>query len=136
MKQVVKGNYLEKRLIKVTHLNTGTSYISDVPAGYGGDDSSFSPTEMVVSALSNCMATVMLVVAEKHRVSLAGMWYESSMEMADNPRRIGHVQVEYHLPASVPVEKRNLLEKSAHICPVKNSLNPEMKIELFFHYDA
>ncbi len=136
MESVVKGDYIEKRLIKVTHRKSGGSYISDVPANYGGDESFFSPTELVVSALGNCISTVLLVVADKHQVSLSGMSYQGSMEMADNPRRIGRIRLEYHLPVSVPTEKRNLLEKAAHICPVKNSLNQDMEIELFFHYDV
>jgi len=122
---------------EATREKTGKILHTDVGADHGGLDDHFSPIEMAVAALGTCVMSMVAVVAERNAVNTAGMLIQTSFEMASAPaRRIGSVRLTVRLPNAVATSEatRQKLEGAARACPVKNSLNPEIRIDLEFVY--
>jgi putative redox protein len=50
--------------------------------------------------------------------------------VADPVRRIGRLVVELEMPPDLPEEARAPLERAARECPVRQSLHPDIEVEL------
>lgn len=118
------------------HGPSGRSIETDAPADNQGRGESFSPTDLVATALGACMATMMGIYARQQEIDLRGTRVRVEKHMADAPRRIGKLVVEFHLPASLPDRNRQALERAALLCPVHKSLRPDIEIPVAFRYDA
>ncbi len=55
--------------------------------------------------------------------------------MSANPRRIAEVKITFQMPAHLSVRTRKVLEAAAHTCPVAQSLHPDTKQTIVFHYN-
>ena len=130
----VEVRYDGNKKCTMTH-QEGISLKTDAPKDIGGDASAFSPTDLVASALAACVLTTVAMFAERHELDLTGMTAHISKEMNASPRRIGHLPLTVHLPASVAADMRPTLERVAHSCPVNASLHPDVDAPMTFHYD-
>jgi Predicted redox protein, regulator of disulfide bond formation len=75
-----------------THGPSGQTLQTDAPVDNHGRGESFSPTDLVATALGACMATIMGIAAERHEIDLRGMQIEVLKGMsADLPRRIAQL---------------------------------------------
>jgi putative redox protein len=118
-----------------THGPSKQTLITDAPVDNHGKGESFSPTDLVATALGACMATVMGIVAERHKIDLKGMKIEVSKEMSqDSPRRIVKLPTDIWMPISKAHPQRELLEKTALGCPVHHSLDPRIEKPIVFHW--
>ena len=93
-----------------THQPSGTSFGTDAPVDNNGRGETFSPTDLVASALGSCMATVMGIVAKPKEIVLEGMVIKVGKHMsADLPRRIAKLDVTIEMPlAANPVSYTHL----------------------------
>lgn len=114
----------------------GATLRTDAPKDIGGDASGFSPTDLVASGLASCILTTMAMFAERHGVDLSGATasVEKHMSTPPAPRRIARLPVVVTLPASVPHDLRERLERAGHSCPVKASLHTEVDAPIEFRY--
>jgi putative redox protein len=119
-----------------THGPSGTTLATDAPTDNLGKGESFSPTDLVATALGTCIATTMGIVAERHGIDLKGMSVQVAKEMADAPRRIGCLTTEVHIPLPADHAQRELLEQTALGCPVHRSLPPEMERPTKFFWEG
>jgi putative redox protein len=119
-----------------THGPSGTTLATDAPTDNLGKGESFSPTDLVATALGTCIATTMGIVAERHGIDLKGMTVQVTKEMADAPRRIGCLTTEVHIPLPADHPQRELLEQTALGCPVHRSLPPEMERPTRFFWES
>lgn len=109
-----------------THGPSGQSLHTDAPVDNHGRGESFSPTDLVATALGTCMATIMGIAAERHQIDLRGMKIEVTKEMsADAPRRIAKLATTIKIPLPPDHPQRTLLENAALTCPVHKSLSAE-----------
>lgn len=116
-----------------THGPSGRTVETDAPVDNHGRGESFSPTDLVATALGGCMATVMGIYAQRHDIDLKGMKIEVIKEMtATPPRRIAKLTTEIWFPPGV--EKNEALERAALTCPVHGSLHPDVEKPVTFHY--
>jgi putative redox protein len=119
----------------LTHEPSGSLISTDAPKDNMGRGEAFSPTDLVAAALGSCMLTVMGIAAVKHSIDLKGTRVDVSKEMITNPvRRIGSISVTLHMPASIPQDKRAVLEAAANSCPVHKSLHPDVQTPIQFIY--
>ena len=119
----------------ITHRPSQTKLVTDAPKDNGGQGASFSPTDLVASALGSCMMTIMGIVAARHQIDLKGTKVEVIKEMIQEPvRRIGKLTVTFQMAAGIPVDQRKLLERAALTCPVHQSLHPDIQIPVKFNY--
>ncbi len=94
-----------------------------------GRGESFSPTDLVATALGTCMLTIMGIIAQRNGIDLGGTTATVTKEMASKPlRRIGHLGVTIRVPAKVSEEDRQRLENGVHTCPVAKSLHPDVEV--------
>jgi uncharacterized OsmC-like protein len=118
-----------------THGPSRNTLITDPPVDNHGRGESFSPTDLVATALGTCMATVMGIYAERHAIDLKGMRVTVKKEMAQTPvRRIGRLSVDIHVPLPAAHPERAVLERTALTCPVHQSLHPDMEKPVIFHW--
>ena len=131
----IEIEYQGQLLTEVTHAPSGTKIATDAPLDNGGKGSSFSPTDLVAAALGSCMATIMGIFAQRHAIQLEGTKIEVAKTMVQLPiRRIGELKVDIFLPVAVDHPQRTGLVKAALTCPVHQSLHPDVKIPVIFHW--
>lgn len=118
------------------HHPEGAVLRTDAPKDIGGDASAFSPTDLVGAGLASCILTTIAMYAERNGLSVAGATarVEKHMSTPPAPRRIARLPVRVTLPASVPAEWRDKLEKVGHACPVHASLHPEVDAPIIYEY--
>ena len=118
---------------RATHGPSGTALVTDAPVDNHGKGESFSPTDLVATALGACMMTIMGIVAERHGLDLAGMTAETEKVMtAQPPRRIASLKTRLTIPLPADHPQRQALEQAAHTCPVHKSLHPEIDAAIEF----
>lgn len=118
---------------RATHGPSGTTLVTDAPVDNHGKGESFSPTDLVATALGACMMTIMGIVAERHSVDLRGMKVETTKEMtAAPPRRIASLRTTITVPLPADHPQRALLEQAALACPVHRSLHPDIEAPIDF----
>ena len=118
---------------RATHAPSGTSLVTDAPVDNHGKGESFSPTDLVATALGACMMTIMGIVAERHGVNLVGMTAETVKEMTkEPPRRIASLRTRLTIPLPADHPQRAAREQAAHTCPVHKSLHPEIDAAIEF----
>ncbi|NBU39739.1 MAG: OsmC family peroxiredoxin [Planctomycetia bacterium] len=118
---------------RATHGPSGTSVVTDAPVDNHGRGESFSPTDLVATALGACMLTVIGIVAERHGLDLAGMTAETEKVMsASAPRRIASLRTRITIPLPGDHPQRTVLERAAATCPVHQSIHPEIDAPVEF----
>jgi len=118
-----------------THGPSGQTLITDAPVDNHGKGESFSPTDLVATAVANCMMTVMGIAAERHGIDLKGTAVTIGKEMSsDTPRRIVALRSVMTIPLAADHPQRTLLEAAAKACPVKQSLAPEINASVEFRW--
>jgi putative redox protein len=118
-----------------THGPSGTTLVTDAPVDNHGKGESFSPTDLVATALGACMLTIMGIVAERHKLDLAGTTVTVQKEMTlAPPRRISKLTVRIAVPLNLSPDDRTRLENAAHTCPVHRSLHPDIQTPIEFVY--
>ncbi len=129
----IRMTYAGSLRVEATHGPSGTTLHTDAPVDNYGKGESFSPTDLVATALGACMATIMGIAAERHDVSLEGMTIDVQKHMATEPvRRIGKLVVRIGVPHDPGPEMRKRLEAAAHACPVHRSIHPDVEIPVEF----
>ena len=117
------------------HGPSGATLETDAPKDNMGKGESFSPTDLIATALGTCILTTMAIVARRSGVELTGVRYEVTKEMsADAPRRIARLTVDLWLPAAARQLPEGLLKTTAEGCPVHRSLAPEVAKIITFHW--
>lgn len=119
---------------RVTHGPSGQSFVTDAPLDNGGKAASISPTDLAGASMGSCMLTIMGIYAKRHGIRLEGAKVSVLKEMAENPRRIARLTVDFEMPAGIQKEERAALERAALGCPVKQSFGPGVEIPLKFSY--
>jgi len=116
-----------------THEPSGKQLTTDAPKDNQGRGESFSPTDLVATALGSCMLTIIGIVARTHNIEIGGATATVEKEMSSTPpRRIARLAVKIHVPHPVSAEDRKRLENGVYTCPVHKSLHPEMEIPVEF----
>ena len=118
-----------------THGPSGVRIETDAPLDNQGRGESFSPTDLVGTALGTCMATIMGIVARRLNLELKGMKIEIEKEMTTTaPRRIARLSTEIWFPIPASADPEKVLEKAALTCPVQYCLHPDIEKPVVFHY--
>ncbi len=118
---------------KAVHEPSGTELSTDAPKDNQGRGDSFSPTDLVATALGSCMLTVMGIMARTLNLDIAGTTATVTKEMtAAPPRRIARLDVKINIPKQISPENQLKLERAAHTCPVHKSLHPDIESPIEF----
>jgi putative redox protein len=116
---------------KASHGPSGTELETDAPTDNQGKGERFSPTDLVATALSTCILTIMGIVGERHDWDLKGSEARVEKTMTlEAPRRIAQLTVWVSLPAHLDAQQRAVLQRAGEQCPVKRSLEGAINMEL------
>lgn len=135
MSHKIESNYLGGLRVSSTHLASNTEIITDAPADNNGKGESFSPTDLVATALGTCMITVMGIYAEKNGILMPNVYSRTNKVMSSTPRKISKLKIEIIFGDNQlsEVEKQSLKDVALN-CPVAKSLHPDLKQEIEFNF--
>jgi len=122
---------------EAVHGPSKTTLFTDAPVDNGGKGESFSPTDLVATALGACMVTIMGIVAKRDELAIEGTEVHVEKEMIQQPeRRIGALRVKITVKGGKGLDQahRDKLERAAHTCPVHKSLHPDIETPIEFIY--
>lgn len=104
--------------------------VTDQPAEDGGQDAGMSPVELFVGSVASCVAYFVGQFCARHNISRDGLSIEADWDMAENPHRVGRIDVIIHLPHRIAVELKDRLLKVAHGCTVHQSIASALTITI------
>lgn len=108
---------------------------TDAPIDNQGKGERFSPTDLVATALTTCILTVMGIVAQRHGWSLEGTTAQVEKTMTrDGVRKIAQLEVWIALPAGLDGQAKAVLQEAGEGCPVKRSL--EGAVPMVLHWSS
>jgi putative redox protein len=118
-----------------THGPSGAELRTTPPVDNGGDGSSFSPTDLVATALGSCVLSILALAAQKHDLDLTGTTAHVEKHMSsDPPRRIVRLPVTVVVPRKVDPVIQIALERAARACPVKHSIAEGIDAPITFRW--
>lgn len=120
---------------KATHAPSGAALITDAPKDNHGKAESFSPTDLVATALGSCILTVMGIAARAMNIDITGSHVKVEKEMVQKPvRRIGTLTVVIHVAGIHDDAQKEKLKQAALSCPVHQSLHPDVAMPITFNW--
>lgn len=132
----IKSSYRGELRTEASHLQSGTTLVTDAPVDNQGKGESFSPTDLVATGLASCMLTIMGIVAERHGWDLSRATASATKVMAADPvRRIARIEVTINIPGAFDAQARAALEKAALGCPVHATLGSSVEMPVEFVWD-
>jgi putative redox protein len=110
---------------------SGTQLYTDAPTDHDGLGQSFSPTDLLATALGTCVLTIMGITAKRQGWELgqASAIVEKTMT-SEGPRKIQNLKVVISLPTNTTDAQRRVLKHVVNDCPVKRNLDPSITIDL------
>lgn len=131
----IKVEYQGDLHCQAVHGPSKTVLNTDAPKDNQGRGESFSPTDLVATALGTCMLTVMGIMARTLNIDIKGTTATVEKEMAQAPVRMIHkLTVKIHVPHQLTEEQKLKLERAAHTCPVHKSLHPDVQMPIEFSW--
>jgi putative redox protein len=131
----IRATYDGELRCTATH-PSGTTLCTDAPKDNQGKGESFSPTDLVATALMSCATTIIAIVARNDGIQIDSMDAVVSKEMTADPRRIAGAPVDITIVGSLTDEQKQKLEHAARHCPVAMSLRADLDDTMRFHYEA
>ncbi len=120
-----------------THGPSKNELITDAPVDNHGKGESFSPTDLVATALATCMATVINIKAQQKGYDITGMKVSVEKHMSeDSPRRIVRLPITIEIPLPEDHPDRKVLEATALGCPVHHSVHPDIDKPVTFVWNG
>ena len=116
------------------HLDSGSIIETDAPKDNHGLGETFSPTDMVCTALASCILTIMAIAVEKNGININGTKAMVTKTMGNNPRRISKINIELTFTKDYGAKTKIILERAAFNCPVHQSLSEKVEKNILFHY--
>lgn len=127
----IESRYEGELRCRSSHGPSGTLLETDAPTDNQGQGERFSPTDLVATALSTCILTIMGIVAKRHGWALEGCTARVEKTMTPAlPRKIAQLTVWIELPAHLDAEQRTVLQQAGETCPVKLSLEGSVPMQL------
>jgi uncharacterized OsmC-like protein len=125
--ETAKTVYKGELRTEAVHVRSGNIILTDAPPDNKGKGEYFSPTDLVATALGSCIFTIMGIAAREHGFSIDGASCSITKIMAENPRRIGEIRIEFDLTGQEYSDKqKKILEYCVRTCPVALSLNANL----------
>lgn len=116
------------------HGPSGATVATDAPVDNHGKGESFSPTDLMCSAMAACMATIMGIYADEKGLNLEGLTIEVSKVMSANPRRIARIETEITVPLPADTPHKQALEDCALGSPAMRSLHPDIEVPITWNW--
>lgn len=132
MSYTASSTYKGQLRTEAIHIKSGATIYTDAPTDNRGKGESFSPTDMVATALGSCILTIMGIKAMDAEIDMEGAKAEVKKIMSSEPRRrIARIEVKITMPEKTFSDKeKKILERAAHACPVASSLSDNLEEDI------
>ena len=119
------------------HGPSGRTLETDAPTDNMGKGESFSPTDLVGTALGTCALTFMGMLAQRKGWNVDGIDLRLEKHMTTVlPRKVQRLLLQFTVPAAISSalddDARRQLEHAARHCPVALSLSPDIDMQMEF----
>ena len=113
-----------------TRLTTrGITAIADEPADHGGTDQGMRPHELLLGALSSCVAITLRMYADRKQWDVGRIEVHATLERDQEGRAVeSRIHLEISFGKEVTTEQRERLMQVAGACPVHRTLESPLKI--------
>jgi len=91
-----------------THLQSGTTILTDAPTDNHGRGEAFSPTDMVANSLATCMFSIMGIKARSMDIDLNDSSAEVTKIMQAEPRKISEIIVTFEIKTSIDEKSKTI----------------------------
>jgi|SRR5581483_5996381 len=106
----------------------GHRLVVDQPKEEGGEDNGITPVEMFAASLGACIGYYAVRFCQRHQLPEAGLSVNLSWDYAEQPHRIGTIDVQVALPKGFPEPLKDRIQKVIEGCTVHNSLTHPPRI--------
>ncbi len=131
----ITSTYAGKLRCTSTHGPSDCTVSTDAPKDNCGLGESFSPTDLVATALLSCTMTIMGIIADREGIDLKGMTGTVTKGMEAEPtRRIASLPIEITIPVALSDTQKQKLENAARTCPVAESIRSGIEAPITFIY--
>lgn len=130
----IKAGFLGEARVEITHNESGAVVVTDAS---NQEKTSFSPVDLLMAAYGGCVLGMMDMVCGRLKVDLSGAYVTVGFTMSEdsNEKRVAEIIANVYLPkGEYDRRARVTLERTAMACPVGNSLHPDIKKNINFHY--
>jgi uncharacterized OsmC-like protein len=104
--------------------------VTDQSVNDGGHDAGMSPVELFVGSLASCVGYFVGRYCARHQIPCEGFTVDVDWSYAEQPHRVGAVELRVNLPSDLTPEQRDKLLKVAHGCTVHQSLAVPPKVDI------
>lgn len=116
---------------EATHGPSGQTLTTDAPVDNKGRGESFSPTDLLATAVASCMATIMGIQADTLGLDITGMKIHVEKIMAtEGPRRVAKLPVRIEMPIPHDDKTATVMARAASHCPVHHSIHPDIEVPI------
>ncbi len=132
----VKSEYVGQLSTKNIHVSSGAEIVTDAPVDNKGLGRTFSPTDLVATALFDCMLTTVAILSERKNINVDNTKAEITKIMSTTtPRKITEIKIDIFMnDKSFSQEDRKFIEEVAKKCPVSLALSPDIFQNITFHW--
>lgn len=102
---------------------------TDQPREDGGGDTAPTPTELFLGGLAACVAFYAERFLRRNGLPPAGLEVSCAYAWAENPHRVGEVQLTVNAPGLTP-QKRAAFERVVEHCTLHNTLRQPPSVRL------
>jgi len=122
---------------QATHGPSGCTLTTDAPVDNKGRGESFSPTDLLATALASCMATIMGIQADTLGIDISGMKIQVEKIMAgEGLRRVAKLPVTITMPIPHDDKTATVMARAASHCPVHHSIHPDIEVPIEWVWSA
>ena len=127
---MIRCSYSGNLHCNALHEQSGVKINTDAPKDHDGRGESFSPMDLLATALGTCLLTVMGITAERRGFELGEA--KAMVENHDNRAIATHKYASRGVISTphLTTEQQKLLQRVAQDCPVKSNLDESIQIEL------
>jgi len=131
----VKTTYLGDLRTENIHVQSGSKIITDAPTDNRGRGEAFSPTDLLATALGNCIMTIMGMKAMDNGIDIVGTEIGITKIMANDPRRVSEVILEFKFPKKGYSDwEKQQIESVVGTSPVPLSVHSQLKQTIRFNW--
>ena len=105
-------------------------FTTDMARNEGGTDGGPSPVELLGAAAGSCLATMIQGYCDSQGYTDGDVSASLTLEIVENPNRIGGLVLDVELPKDVPEGEKEKLKKMALRMPVPATLRGQPRIDI------
>ena len=107
----------------------GHELTCDLSEKEGGQDKGPSPVELMAGSLGACIAMMVQSYCQRHGYD-GDVGVSLTLELADDPKRVGGIIVDVELPEGIPEERMDAIRRIAERCPVHETLRNPPRVDI------